>query len=638
MRKLIIPLLGLFLLLTICGSLYLWLSAPQKLAEKTKQIFTEAGFEAATLPEPETKLGRVIYSDIKLDENGFSTIKHITLTASPLSLIIGSTLENITFEGIDLTGELSENGEITIAGWNGALPSVQSQRNLKARVISFENARLSLLSEKWGGITIQGDMQLQPSKQNTNFQARLKGAQKQLSADAKIEGQLNSEGFWDARIELEKGKFELGAIKASRLAGLLNISAGKGQEAQIVGELQAGGLSILNLPWQNGALTIDGILRKPRMIVAAKSSGYEGLELGLTMPNIRFPQEFLGQIHVEQLTDAFDYLESHKLLPVKRKSLSALEPFTSIMVQFAYQNNLMFKINNRNKDIDINGKIDIKHSNTYEADFNAAPTPVSTLPGLESHVGTYAITGSIDKNPEALNGEVEIKLTEAHFNYGAVPISNLNASVNIDKLKTLSGPPRKNLHCSALGLNPAISCSVSLQFKNGQPHLSALTFNGPGLRLNVPHPPKTNDKTFLSAETIDIKDLFDTFKLKTWDGAGLLTGTFYLQNENDVMSIDKLHLKNQGVGILKLTDDRLFDLMDMEELERETMKLALENFHYDLLEIKASGTFPDQVKISVFGKGKNPGLMQGRTFSLDFEITPDLSPTITKLFKSEEQP
>ena len=70
----------------------------------------------------------------------------------------------------------------------------------------------------------------------------------------------------------------------------------------------------------------------------------------------------------------------------------------------------------------------------------------------------------------------------------------------------------------------------------------------------------------------------------------------------------------------------------MKDFEKETMKLALENFHYDLLEIKASGALPDDVHISVFGKGKNPYLLQGRSFSLDFKIKPNFAPLIETLF------
>ncbi len=638
MRKIILSAFGILLLSGLCGTAYLWLSAPQNIENKIQTALSQAGFDAANLPTPESKLGQITYKNIQLDEDRFSTVGNLTLKASPLASIFGGTLDSITIKDIDLTGELADDGKITIAGWNGNLPGLDMQTTLKTRLITLENARLSLLSEKWGGIALEGDIQLTPSKKNSSFQARLKGAQKQLSADAKIEGQLTNEGFWDARIELEKGKFKLGNIKTSRLAGLLNLNGRIGQDTQIIGELQSGGLNVLDFPWQNGALTIDGTFTKPRMIVAAKSAGYEGLELGLTVPNIRFPNIFSGQIHIEKLSTAFDYLDAQKKLPIKQEALALLKPFTSTTIQFAHQNDLTFKINDATENIDINGKFIIKENGTYTGKFSVGPAPLSALPNLQKHFGTFSTSGEITQNEQVLKGHIETQLNNANLNYGALALGDINGTIDVNNVETLSGPLAKDLTCALPNLNAAMKCTVSLQFKKGTPLLTNLKITGPGISLNAPQAPKAGTKTLVSVDTIDIKDLLDLFNIKTWNGTGLLQGTFSLNKKDDALIIDSLHLKNQGVGILKLTDDKLFKLMNMEELEKETMKLALENFQYDLLEIKASGTFPNNIKISVFGKGKNPGLLQGRTFSLDFELQPDLLPIVNKLLKQPKQP
>ncbi|MEZ5813653.1 MAG: YdbH domain-containing protein [Alphaproteobacteria bacterium] len=609
------------------------------MAEKTARALTGAGFPTAALPPPETKFGQITYNGIKLDKDGFSRINRLTLKARPLSFILGKHPENLQIKDIELTGELNENGTITIAGWNGALPALQNAKS-KPRIISIENMRISLLSEKWGGISLHGDIQITPSGNNTGFQARLKAAQKRLNADASIEGQITGEGFWDARIEIEQGKFELGAIKTSRLAGLIKLNGNKAQDTEIIGELESGGLNILGMPWQNGAITIDGNLQQPRMILAAKSSGHEGLELGLTTQNIHTPEIFSGQIHALQLASLFDYLESQNHLPVKRQLLTPLDPLASITVQFSHKKNLVFKINNDTEQFDIKGKVSKAENNIYEIETSSDPIPLSSLPGIKTPFGAFTLSGKIKQNAKNTEGHIKIGLTNASLNYGALPLKNINASIPLDNLAALSGPPAKDAACDIPGVSPAINCKFSIQIKNAKPILSNLRIKGPGLSLSAPQAPaKAEEKTLLSVKTIDIKELLGTFENKAWNGAGLMTGTLTLGGQdNGPPVIDNLHLKNQGIGILKITDPKLFELMDMEELEKETMKLALENFHYDLLEIKAAGTFPDQIKISVFGKGKTPGLLEDRTFSMSFELTPDLAPLIAKLFAAQDTP
>ena len=631
MRRILFIIIALLVLLSAL-SLYLFIQAPQKIESSIETAFAGAGFSQISLGQAQKQLGLIAYKDIKLDEDGFSSIKTLTLSYSPFSMFFGGALNTIIVKDIELTGELGPNGEITIAGWNQGGLSPNSASALKTLNLQIENAKISLLSEKWGGISLSGDAQFQPSKNKTPFQASIKAAQKQLSASAKVEGQINKDGIWNARAELEQGKFEFENFKTSRLAGLLNINGQKLQQPSMIGELQAGGLNIAGLPWKNAAITLEGEINEPKMILAAKSAGFEGLELGLTVENLHQPNAFSGQVHIEQLSTAFDYLESQRIKLPKRGALKNLEEFSNISILFQQQNDLIFNIKDKTKIIDIKGKVVKAEAGLHQTEFLSSPIALQGLLKDKNTQGAIILKGnfSYENKPE---GIINLEFKDASTTFGALPLSALNGSVEINNLKTLSGPVSKPLDCILTGLKAQESCKVSFRPRNGKMTLNNLDYKIPGLRLTSAQAPGGSAKTLVSIKEVDIKELLDLFRAKSWSGTGLLDGTLALKEQNGESVIDSLYLQNKGVGILKLTDERLFNLMEMDELEKETMKLALENFHYDLLEIKAKGAFPDEVKISVFGKGKNPLLMQGRAFSIDFEVTPDLSPIIARITK-----
>lgn len=633
-RKPILIAITALLLLFMAGSAYVWLTIPKTIEANIHKAFAHAGFENITLPEPEKRFGQMRYSNIQLDEDSFSTIKTLTLSYSVLSAIFGSALDTLSVSGMDLTGELDSNNEISIAGWNGQNKEITQDWPMTARVVQFEDSRLSLLSETWGGISLSGDAQLRPSRKNIGFEARIEGVQKQLSAQTQIEGQITPEGFWQGRIELEQGKLELDQIRATRLAGVINVSGQGKHTSQVLGELQAGGLNILGLPWQNAAITIDGEPAAPRAIIAAKSAGFDGLELGITVPDINAPTMLNGQIHIDTLGTAFDYLQSQNQLPVERTLLTDLDGMNDITMHFMNRNEFIFNIKKEEKNIDIKGKIESSRQGSKLV-FSSAPIPLQKLSKSTNERGSVHLKGAATRTAGETQAIAAVTLKEAALGASPLPITIPEGVFEINDIKTLSGSVNKEQTCRITGFKTKTTCTIDLQIKNAKPDFSNLEIKGAGFDIYTPAPPKDN-KSLLTIREIDIDALLKLFKNKDWQGTGYFDGTVALVQDVDALKVNSLHLKNKGVGILKLKDDALFELMNMEELEKETMKLALENFHYDLMEIKAEGTLPDQVKISVFGKGKNPYLMQGRQFSIDFEVTPDLGLVGNLLFETPQ--
>ena len=296
----------------LAGWIYLWQSAPSRIDANIKKIFAQHGFKNATFLKPDIDLKSITYKNISLDRDSFSTINELHVQFSYIPLFFRNKINTIKIDGLDVTGEFNNKGKITIAGLQNKSPNTNWLQF--ANLVEFSNARMSLLNDSLGGLTLSGDIQLQNTDDNRVLQARINAKQRQLSATAQIEGQMTAEGYWDTRIEIEQGKVNFGEIKTTRLTGLLNLSGRNAYISSIVGEVQSGGLNLLGMPWQNVAMTLNGNTDNPGLVLGAKALGHDDIELGITIENLHDHKNFTGQLHVENLSDALDYLSNNKIL------------------------------------------------------------------------------------------------------------------------------------------------------------------------------------------------------------------------------------------------------------------------------------------------------------------------------------
>jgi hypothetical protein len=314
----------------IAGLICIWIFLrPEMNAERLLMALNALGFNEAELPPSENKGGKITYTNIQLDQDGFSTIENIVLYHTPLG-----TLKAIEIDGLSITGEIEEDLKISLAGW---LPERMEIFNLTDRtlpLIVFRNSRLSLLSDSIGGMTINFDMQMRPQDAAYSLQAKIAGHQASLSYSAKALGTLGLDGSWAIEADIDQAKFSLWPIKVTRISGMLK-ATGKGFLQSVVsGQLQAGGLNINGLPWHNIALTLDGSLQKTKMIIGARSSGVQGVDLSLTLDEIQNPKIYSGTVYARKSATLLDYLDRLNLLLIPRKKLEPFENIENFQISF----------------------------------------------------------------------------------------------------------------------------------------------------------------------------------------------------------------------------------------------------------------------------------------------------------------
>ena len=634
MQKHILPILGVTLALGIGIFLAVWLYTPKAITAKLETSIRESGFRHITLPQPEQKFGKLTYSKIALDDDNFSRLNSVEITYGPFSLFSMRPAQKIKINGLDLTGELSENLDITIAGYsispdtNGLEPLTKI-----AHQIEIENAKLSLLSDKLGGISLSGDIQILPKRAYTDIRGRISAAQKQLSIKTVINGRIHKKGDMTIESEIETAKFDFDDIRATRVAGNLRLDGRHLTTMSLLGELEAGSLNIHNQPWSNASITIDETLTSPRILIAAKSAGVEGLELSMTK-HLNSEETGRMEIHAPDLQSAVSYLGVHNILKLDTATIQNLPNIEDIFVEIDQgTDNPKFALSAQNETVKINGNIIANEDNTKTIEFDSPPFDLEKLLPQSAAKASIRLSGPLTLTSEnKIHGAPTLTLKNGQIPYGPLNITVPEAKFKLTSLENLNTSEDQTIPCHIKGLHNEIKCTLNAHIKNAKLAIKNLSLDGPGLDLEVSRAQKTNDKTLLfNLENLDIAETARLFGQEQWQGYGKLKGQILTRTDENGITVQNVSIQNDGAGILKITDPKFFNQIEAEDLEKETLKLAFENFHFETLNISGTGAFPDGIKIKMTGRGKNPDLMQGRTFSFDFDLTPNLLPVFSRL-------
>ncbi len=300
---------------------------PAHIQNSAQQIMLTLGLEATSLPAPQIGFGTITYKNIILDPDLLSTVEEINLHYDPLSFLLFGKISKLEVIGLNFTGEYID-GAADIAGWK--MPETLSILNqINTRKIVIKKARLALLTEKLGGLNLNYSFY---AKQKANgrfsYQGKLQSLQPALSFTASSQGVITPD-FWNASIEIERAKFTLQSLnsKIMRMNGQLTLLQDHIQPLEIHAQLEAGGLRLLDTPWKDVKITIDGNIHTPDLFIAAQSLGEGETEINLSIQNRILSAQIYNDhaknllFYLEPLThiklpeDLYNSLQSHRNMP-----------------------------------------------------------------------------------------------------------------------------------------------------------------------------------------------------------------------------------------------------------------------------------------------------------------------------------
>lgn len=634
MRSILVGSFALTGILIVSGIFIAHNMLPRIIHEQTQNALESMGFKEFTLPEPAISGGTALYESIRLDPEGFSEIKSLQIQYGWLRTLMRRKPATIALDGLSLTGELGSNGEISLSGWD-----TEDIRNLAqgfpAARILVQNSKLSLLSPEIGGISLHMDLQARLKNKNVTFQGHIKSAQKQLNYEAGLSGQINKDGRWQSELDILEAKLEFPHVKASRINGDISFTGDGFHPPQLISAFQVGGANLLGTPWQNLSATLEGTPQNFKIYVGAKSVGIEGLELALNIEGSGNKRAISGAIHAGKLANLFDYLNAQNKLPLERGALTVLDQLSEIDSDFIIEGeNLIYRISNSMEHIDIKGKIENYKQDTFSGYFMSSPMFLKqAYPEKGFTNGQITLSGDFTKSEGKISGLVKSDIKDLSGPAGFLTLNAINGVFIIDQLPMLSSDQKQRLSCR-LPLRKGLEqhCTLTLKIKQGHIQPEKLEADLLGGHIEAL---QNKDRQILSLKDIDLKKFLSALGHPEIQGQGKIKGTIPLIRKDGKITIENALISSDGEGTVKLQYGEAMDFLQGDTFEVETTKLALENYHYDTLDIRLNGPLDEPLMVTLNARGRNPDILDSHPVILNIQTKISLKELLGQLLPED---
>ncbi len=650
MRRIFLIFLTL-VVITLAGMpLALSFYLPSRAEQSAITSLSALGFTEATVQKVESRKGKIVLRDIKLDDKGFSTAKSITAKYSWTGFVTGSFISELTIEGLSLTGEIKKDNKISIAGWGWK--NNKDKKDLSSiKTINIQNGSLDLLLNAIGGVNLKYNLQLrQTALSGTEFKGTVSGTQSRFSANAKIKGYLKSSGLWQADLDIDQGKIDLPTLKATRINGTANMSGAQGKHPEFMMQLAAGGMTLFDLPWHSISATINGNTGHHTILAGGKSVGQEGIEFTLNLPNGLNLQELNGSVHTEKLSDLFMYLKANRALAKEVHYPAFLDHIGGLSLEFqtlsqeggGNHTNLSYNIQNENGSINLKGNGKIDNESKTASGTLSMPSTLLTAPSK----GSLLVNGEFQTNFKDANittkGFISTTIKDAALALGPLDIKNINSTITFDDLTSFSTPKGQKISFS-LPLKNTIEQNgqAELSIQNGKKiAIDKATLDLFGGKIGstpiILGEGKDLGNFILSLADINLGEAGTTLDIEGLFLYGLLKGAMPIKIKEGEFFVKDGLLKNAGPGIIRFTPSKIPAFLQGDDLYLETARMALENYHYDFFEIRIDGPLNGVSKIIINARGHNPDLFEKRPVALNLNIEAPLKPLFINIIEQKK--
>jgi hypothetical protein len=286
--------------------------------------------------------------------------------------------------------------------------------------------------------------------------------------------------------------------------------------------------------------------------------------------------------------------------------------------------------------------LDLRGSSTPagEGQATVALAPVAFGPGLQPEdlapiaaglvrdvSGQVALDGDLTWSAAGLEGGLAILLDQLGLSAGPARLEQVNGVVRLDRLWPPRTPPGQQLAIGLLDLGLPLTAGITtfqltagprleveqLQWRlaGGTARAEPFSLGSPGEGLNVT----------LRAEGLDLGQLLALTRMDGLSGEGSLDGVLPLRISEGAAMIAGGKLAARGPGVLRYAAGAAPPALQAGGEGVDLLLQALENFHYEALEITLEGRTDAAMDIALHIAGANPDLYDGHPveFNLDLE-------------------
>ncbi|MBI1301945.1 MAG: hypothetical protein GC137_09875 [Alphaproteobacteria bacterium] len=642
MNKIVLTLACIFALFLAALGYYAQSSyIPKALEKSVLQSFQNFGLDNFQYKSLEHANGKIIITDIALDEEGFSTIEQIDVHFSLLKYLLNpSYADKIIINNLRLTGEISDELNLSIAGWPKGKSFLEYISKIPAKMLYFENGRIDLITPSFDGVSTTFDVHANLSdKTNINLKGRIKSKQKRLGFHGKISGKLSAAGHADINASLEQLYFLYNNVDARRGAGEVTVSFNTRTQSQNV----KSDMNISSLRW------FGFPLRDTKLVYEHGQNGYDILAEGKTFgpediewtTHILHSENFLkteNTITPQTIDHLLDFL-------IRNKALDKKDAVPKFIADFQRP---IIVVNTKNQEnLPLSGNIDLimnKPNIKFSGSFKADDTFENILGEYEAEAYKADDAGSKEKKA-TLSGLFKMNNISSTLNsqesdtipslYWTSDITLLSDSLNFGKLELLTSSTdfsltSQNYHNLSKDLTLFLPIkkhilqkgSVNLSLKNSGPEYGSVRTDiyGGTIKSELSANSESNKLILANIRIADLlKDLGLRDILITGSLGGVIPYTLESEDKHDVQ-IKGAVLQSQGVGIIKFPDQLAKSLFPEDTPQMLTIREALKNYNYDFFEIRMDGEAAGSVIVSIRASGHNPNFKGGEIVDVDFQI------------------
>ena len=645
----------LTLMLGGAGSYAYFIYIPEKMEQKIIDNFNAFGFENPSFGKITRKSGEILFSDISLDKQHFSTIKEISVRFSLLKFLLNPDhAQKISIRHLDLTGELSDDLKLTISGWVDDKDFLQKFRSIPAAMISIEDSSIDLLSDQFGGIKVNFDAQVQLSNaQDIVIKGRADSKQKNLGFHAKIDGTLSASGELSVETELEQISITHNDISVRRGAAKLNFTHNtQDTTSDMSVETDISSVNWQNLPLRDVHATLEKSDNNNYTLLAyGKIFGAEKIDWETHISRVDGITETQSTITPTSITELFSFLQRNNHLK-KQENFPAFilnfqQPTLSINTTANKEvTDGDFKLLINEPNFEIGGSFStMNKSENVLGLFSINETQVTSADDEQAHnVPTQfqiATSGefTIDNMSTipALEWSVTTKINDGVLDYGALKIPNIHAKFSYDS-KTPK-KTRKYLNFKLpLKNNILQKGRINLNlFDENSPLLKSIQLNIYSGRIKTQAPLSKNGvlakENKLIVSDINIAQLFHDSGFRNILITGQLGGVIPLKMDKGKMTVSGGILQSQGGGVIKLPKTVIAGLFPGQSRKMFRIRNALENYYYEYFEIRLDGDLNGRVMMTLKAQGYDPLSSDKEPVDLSLQIETQISLLFKNLLK-----
>ncbi len=613
---------------------------PEKIENKVINSFHKLGFTKLSIGEITRDNGKITFSDISLDEKGFSSIGNLSVHFSLTKFLLNPNhAQKIIISDMSLSGEIS-NGSLILTGQANNSKALQRLKNIPANIVIIKNSSIDILSKELGGVKINYNGQAKISSSgNIEIKAQASSKQKKLSFQSKINGTISSDDLISITAESDQISLSQKDLSIRRGAATIELKHSiRTAQTSIYAQSNFSSINWQNLPLRTVSTTLE--ITPKKNILTAKGSifGNENIEWsaqinktdGATISNIN--------ITPARFSELLSFLERNKRLQ-KNINFPAFvfnlqQPTISINVtadnnkfsgDFKFiSSNPEFNINgifisDKNSD-NIKGKIYSKKSYIYAKNKDA--TTNQRVAFQQASTGNFTVNRL--KNIADINWNLNTKIENGHIDYASLKLENINGNFsykqkNPNKAKTslnFKMPLKPHIKQSGkiklniTDKNKPLFQSVLFKIYEGSIKTKTPLFNGSTL----------SNRNKLIISDINLTQLFHDSQFKDIIIFGKLGGMLPVKMSDGKININGGILQSQGSGIIRLPTDLINGLFIGKSKKMQLIRKALKNYHYEFFEIRLDGDLSGGVMMSINSSGYSPDIKDKESVDISLQI------------------